>query len=329
MIDVPVRGLGEELGMPLLRGTCAAAIASLAGAASAPSIAATSIFVKAGATGFAVQGHSLSVSYFSPSGLSVQETNPLNGTTQSYSPSAAAPGLTAIDLAAAVNGTASGSATASADLATGIVRATAKSDTYQSSGTGYAELADDVTFTVAGGGSKQITVISHLDGTIGAFANSFSQSGLSYILNFGTASNVVFTSQGSQGGFTYSAGGALSPTPLGWDSYSLTNVTATGFDFTGLLTVNDGEMRTVTQRLNLTCQEGVDCDYSHTGSIALQLPAGVSFTSGSGVFLNPPSSVPAPVSWMTMIAGLGFGGAMARRQRARTARRPLRSGATA
>jgi hypothetical protein len=295
-----------------------AGIVATVGLTPAPSLAASSIFVQAAAGGAYAGTYNLGVSYFSPFGLSVQETGTLNGATASYSPTSAATGLTAISLAAAVNGKASGSSTASADLSTGTVKVTAKSDTYQSSGTGLAELDDDLRFTVAGGGSKQITVISHLDGTIGAFANSFSLSGLSYILNFGTTSNIVYSSLGSQSGFTFSAGGASSPTPLGWDSYSLSNVTGTGFDFTGLLTVSDGELRTVRQRLYLNCQEGVDCDFSHTGSIALQLPSGVSFTSGSGVFLTPPpmGGVPEPASWAMLITGFAFVGGVARRRKA-------------
>jgi hypothetical protein len=296
----------------------AAGLILAAGLAPAPSLAETSIFVQAGATGNALGSYSLGVGYYSPVGLSVQNSGPLNGTTATYSPTAAATGQTAITLAAAVSGTASGSSTASADLSTGFVKATANSDTYQSVGRGFAELNEDVTFSVAGGGSKQITVISHLDGLIGTFANSFSQSALSYILNFGTTSNVIYTSVGSQSGFTFSVAGASSTTPVGWDSYSLANVTATGFDFIGLLTVSDGEMRAVRQQLFLNCQEGVNCDYSRTGSIALQLPSGVSFTSGSGVFLKSTlaGAVPEPVSWAMFVTGFGLTGSVVRRRKA-------------
>lgn len=301
--------------MLIYRDVLAAALVLISALVPSPSLAETAIFVRASASGTASQSYTLGVSYSSPSGLSVQDTGPLNGTTASFSPTSAVTGLTAISLAAAVNGSASGSSAASADLGTGIVKAIAKSDTFGSGGIGFAEVADDLTFAVAGGGSEQIAIISHLDGSIGAFTTTGSFSGLSYILNFGTTSNIIYVSQGSQNGFVFSVTGASGPTPSGWDSYTVSNVTATGFDFTGLLTISDGELRTVTQRLSLNCQEGVDCDFSHTGSIALQLPPGVSFTSGSGVFLTSPTTVPVPASWAMLVSGLGFGGSVARRRR--------------
>ncbi len=301
--------------MLIYRDVLAAGLVLISALVPSPSLAETAIFVRAGATGVSSQSYSLAVSYSSPSGLSVQDTGPLNDTKSSYSPTSAVTGLTAISLPAAVNGSASGSSAASADLGTGIVKVIAKSDTFGSGGIGFAELDDDLTFAVAGGGSEQIAVISHLDGSIGAFTNSASLSGLSYILNFGTTSNIIYISQGSQSGFAFSVAGASSPTPLGWDSYTVSNVTGTGFDFTGLLTISDGELRTVTQRLSLNCQEGVDCDFSHTGSVALQLPPGVSFTSGSGVFLTSPTTVPVPASWAMLVSGFGFVGGVARRRR--------------
>jgi hypothetical protein len=311
----------KELRMPSYRTLVFAhGLALIAGLVPATSRAETSIFVQAAATGAAAGTYSVGINYYSPVGLSVQNSGPLNGTTATYSPTAAATGQTAITLAAAVNGIASGSATASADLRTGFVKATASSDNYQSGGKGFAELDDDLKFSVVGGGSRQITVISHLDGVIGSFANTFSQSALSYILNFGTSGNnssIVYTSQGSQSGFVFSARGASSLTPDGWDSYTLSNLTATGFDFTGLITINDGELRTVRQQLFLNCQEGVNCDFSHTGSIALQLPPGVSFTSGSGVFLTPPltNAVPEPASWLMILSGFGMIGGVMRHRR--------------
>jgi hypothetical protein len=249
----------------------------LASLGSAPAMAVSAIFVSAAASGNTAGFYSLAVSYFSPTGLSVADSGPLNGNIASYSPTTAATGLTALTVAAAVNGSQSAASQASASLSTGKVGIKAgTSPTFNSSGSGRAELYDDLTFSVAGGGSGQVTVVSRLDGSIGAFANANSLSGLSYNLNFG-ASNFSYVSQGSQAGFTFNTG-----TPSGWDSFGFTNVTATGFDFTGTFTVNNGDMRSVTQRLYLICQEGADCDFSQTGSVGLQLAAGVSFTSGSG-----------------------------------------------
>jgi hypothetical protein len=304
---------GKGLRMLRNRFITIAGFAALASLVCFPAQATSGINVEAGAYGYGTDSYGISVRYYSPVGLLVTETGPLYGTTASYSPTSAPTGLTAISLTAAVTGTSSGSGTASADLSTGILRASAKSDTYHSRGQAAAELFDDVTFSVLGGGSNQIAVVAHLDGTIGSFANFSSISGLSYNLNFGQ-SYFHFVSQGTQAGFTVSTGPVTD-----WDSYSLTNVTATGFDFTGLVTVSNGQTLSVAHRLNLACQEGVDCDFSRTGTIALQLPSGVSFTSASGVFLTSTGggAVPEPASWAMLVAGFGLvGNAMRRGLRA-------------
>lgn len=289
---------------------------AFAGTAPLPAVAATAIDVRAGATGDYQGTYTIGVTYFSPFGLTVSDSGPLNGTTGSYSPASAPVGLTAIWLAAAVNGLNSGSGTAGADLTNGTVRGAATSDGYHSGGTAAADLYEDVTFAIAGGSSRQIAVLAHLDGSIGSFANASSLSALSYTLNFGS-SGFRFASQGSQSGFDVSAGGVLGGPPMGWDSYTLSNVTSTGFDFTGLLTIADGEVRSILQRLYLNCQEGVDCDFSHTGRMALRLPTGVTFTSGSGVFLTAPfaAAVPEPASWAMLTLGFGLCGTVARRRR--------------
>ena len=277
-----------------------------------PGLAATQILVQAGATGNTGGFYSQSVRYFSPVGLTFEDSGPLNGTTATHSPGSAPAGLTTFKVAGAVTGTASGSSEASANLQAGTVGAKAASDTFNGVGNASAELYEDLTFFVAGGGSRQVTVTSSLDGSIGSFANANSLSGLSYNMNFG-ASNFSYVSQGSRLGFAFNTG-----TPAGWDSFSFTNVTETGFDFTGNFTVTDGERRSFSQRLYLICQEGVTCDFSNTGRVGLQLPAGVSFTSGSGVFLQPPATgpVPEPASWAMLISGFGLaGGAMRRRRR--------------
>ncbi len=293
-----------------------AGIVLVGGALSTPALAVSAVYAQAGASGNTFGFYSIGVSYYTPVGLSTVNSGPLNGNTASYSPSSAAVGLTAIALSAAVNGTNSGSSEAAADLRAGTVRAKATtSNTFNGVGSASAELYEDLTFSVAGGGSRQVMFVGHLDGTIGSFANSGSLSGLSYNLNFGP-SNLLFISQGSQSGFTVSTGGTSGGPPGGWDSYSLTNVTETGFDFNGLFTVTDGDMRALSLRLYLNCQEGVSCDFSHTGSVDLRLPAGVSFTSGSGVFLVPPviGGVPEPSSWALMLAGFGMVGWAARRR---------------
>jgi hypothetical protein len=277
-----------------------------------PALAVTQILVQAGATGNTAGFYTQAVRYFSPVGVTFQDSGPLNGNTATHSPGSAPAGLTTFKVAGAVNGTASGSSEASANLQAGTVGAKAASNTFNGVGNASAELYEDLQFFFTGGGTRQVTATASLDGSIGSFANANSLTGLSYNMNFGT-SNFSYVSQGSQLGFAFNTG-----TPTGWDSFSFTNVTETGFDFTGKFTINDGEKRSFSQRLYLICQDGVTCDFLNTGRVGLQLPAGVSFTSGSGVFLQPPATgaVPEPASWAMMISGFGLtGGAMRRRRR--------------
>ncbi len=303
--------------MILQRYVVCAGMLLLVGLTPASALATSAIYAEAAASGNTFGFYSLDVRYYSPVGLSVSNSGPLNGNTESYSPVSAPVGLNAITVAASVTGTNSGSAEASVDLGAGTVRAKAgSSNTFNGSGSAHAELYEDLTFAVAGGGSGQVTFLSHLDGSIGSFTTSNSLSGLSYNINLGS-SGFSYVSQGSQGGFTFSTNGlgGTSP-PTGWDSYSFINVTPTGFDFSGVFTVADGDTRSLAQRLYLICQEGVSCDFSHTGSVGFLLPQGISFTSASGIFLVPPAGgVPEPASWVMLISGFGLVGVTARRRR--------------
>ena len=53
---------------------------------------------------------------------------------------------------------------------------------------------------------------------------------------------------------------------------------------------------------------GVDVDFSHTGSVVIDLPAQQSFTSASGLFLTAP--VPEPATPLMMVAGLALLGSL-------------------
>ncbi len=69
-------------------------------------------------------------------------------------------------------------------------------------------------------------------------------------------------------------------------------------------------------RLSIDCwvDLGAVCDFGHTSAVGFgALPQGLSFTSGSGVFLA--GGVPEPTSWAMLIAGFGLVGATMRRRR--------------
>ncbi len=72
--------------MSLHRGLFVAGTAALAALAPSPAGAMTAIYAQAAATGSFFGTHSLAVAYYSPFGLTVNDTAPLNGTSRSYSP---------------------------------------------------------------------------------------------------------------------------------------------------------------------------------------------------------------------------------------------------
>jgi hypothetical protein len=159
---------------------------------------------------------------------------------------------------------------------------------------------DSLTFTVTGGGSDTVTVGFALDGNIGnstgaGFGNSWS---MAVDETFGAAF------------LDWNSGATLSPntsSTTGWNSFSFTNNTQTGFNFTGTLTVTNGEVVPIQFIQQLSCSNGTICDYSNTGQLSLILPSDVTYTSASGVFLTQTaSSAPEPSS--VLLIGLGLAG---------------------
>jgi len=81
--------------------------------------------------------------------------------------------------------------------------------------------------------------------------------------------------------------------------------TRTGFTYGGAFPVIGANPSAGIQaRLNLFASGGVALDFSHTASVQLNLPPGVTFQSASGVFLNGTANVPEPAP--VLMSGVGL-----------------------
>jgi PEP-CTERM motif len=105
----------------------------------------------------------------------------------------------------------------------------------------------------------------------------------------------------------------------GWVSEAFSNVSVTGFNFTGVFDVTDGEYTPFFMSFAIDpCGFGLTCDFQDTDQVSLALPTGVSYTSDSGAFLSSPgTAVPEPSTWAMMLvgfAGLGYAGFRASRR---------------
>jgi hypothetical protein len=171
------------------------------------------------------------------------------------------------------------------------------------------QFIDNLIFTVAGGGSDTITFNFALDGTIGnstgpTFGNAWSMTAEQ---NFGAGFMVWQSGAGFSSGNTGSTSG--------WNAFSFTNNTQTGFNFTGTLTVTNGEVVPIQYLQQIECGDGTICDYSNTAQLSLILPSDVTYTSASGVFLTEqPSAVPEPGSLALFGPGALLAGLLLRKR---------------
>jgi len=144
-------------------------------------------------------------------------------------------------------------------------------------------LNDTVHFHISDASSAPITVNVHVNGTesgTGIFINSFQLTSVGFL-------NYRMDNQGDPGNF------AILSDP-GWMGGAFTNTSQDGFNYSGTITVTDGEALGITAALSLACASAETCDFSHTAALSFNLPNDVTFTSDSGVFLTQTGAAPVP-----------------------------------
>jgi hypothetical protein len=193
-----------------------------------------------------------------------------------------------------------------------------------------ALLGDEVTFNNTTGGNLLLGVSYETKGTItgetGVYNNTTLFSNLIFFQPGGSPGLITLqasTSQihglrwlyldGSTSIHEPYAGGT--PDLTGW---TVSPVGGIGALFSGTLVVPSGiSILDIDTRLDLRCNYGADCDFSHTAAFSFgALPTGLSYTSSSGAFLTgaPAATAPEPGTWAMLGVGLLSAGFLRRRK---------------
>jgi len=241
--------------------------------------------------------------------------------------------------------------TAYANLATGVVAAVASSSSLSNTTPAFgsptlppeyltplnpdfgyasasAEINDTVTFSIPGATSStdtEIPISVHLDGTIDpiAFAGDFYQlnikDGSAQGAHLSWEAITTFTNP-MYGAPNEGFSTVFGATPEGdWADYSIAQDSATDLTATMVLDLDGAHPTIDVDELMTAISYQGTADYLHTSYLSFVLPPGVTYTSGSGVFLTQsPAGVPEPGSWAVISLGaLCLGGAARRRRQGR------------
>ncbi len=215
-----------------------------------------------------------------------------------------------------VSGTITASALATGNLATGSVGVSADSSflggSVESQASATAQIADDLMFAMANATASTVTDIG-VTFTISGSAlpeaplePGVSGPGvqMSGDLSLGTGS-IDYAYNAAAGD---PADGTVE-LDSGWVSSQIVSQSPDSFVFSGVYQLT-GASDTLPILLELSCaaQNGGTCDFADTGAVSFDLPAGVTFTSASGVFLTEPlTATPEPASEALVLCGLTLG----------------------
>lgn len=222
-----------------------------------------------------------------------------------------------------VSGTVTASALATGNLATGSVGVSADSSylggSVESQASATAQIADKLLFMVAGATASTITDIGVTFTISGsALPGAPLEPGVS---GPGVEMSGDLTMGAGSIDYAYNdaAGDSADGTvelDSGWLSSQIVSQSPDSFVFSGVYQLT-GASDTVPITLELICsaQNGGSCDFADTGAVGFNLPAGVTFTSASGVFLTEPlTATPEPASEALILGGLMLGIAVWRRR---------------
>lgn len=218
--------------------------------------------------------------------------------------------------------TVSAGASATSNLRTGSLGAGVAGNNVSISATpagiGEARFSDQLTFVNTTAGPLFLSINWQITGTV-VNQTGVGTAYVTSVLQFGAngLSPNLLGFQGAPAGleglnYVYSNGG---PAISGiWGDYLNPNpvwtVTGSGLNRTmqsALIFSPGSTIVDISALLNVNCNGGSLCDFSHTAGFTFgNLPAGLTWTSESGVFLagEPSQGVPEPATWSLIMAGV-------------------------
>jgi hypothetical protein len=251
---------------------------------------------------------SVEMVYNTTNGSTTTTTNFGASLTNSGSPNTL--GLTSSsDQTSATTGAFTSASYASASLFTGLLRASVSNSGNGPNASSTAQFFDTLTFSIPGATSSTVTDV-----------------GVHYVVHglFDDTGSVDLPLQFGGGLVDPQWIGVQAPSfhfNVGWLSETVNQLDTQDFDFTGIIAVTGANpVVDINASINLVCAGVVSCstDFSHTGTVSLALPTGVTYTSASGVFLQGAQSpVPEPSTFVLLglsLAGISIGSVRRKRR---------------